>query len=220
MRVSLRTKRIKATEFKCNRCSEPIKVGEQYFEWKHNHAPVSRRHAQHGRPRTSELCTGKMSGVYAATEALEDAIAAGRASDDISGLEDALNECASSVREVAEEYENNVSNMPDSLQSSPTAEDMQEKASQLNEFADALESAASELDTDIEDEPEQTLDDCTDDCAISQADLSQEYGPADVECSCGYEEQKEAHEAWETETADKREEAFNVAENALQELSI
>lgn len=142
MWVHLRTKRIKATKFSCNRCDKPIIAGQAYYEWKHNHAPVSRRHQEHGAPKQSELCTGKMSGVYAATEALEEAITSARNSNDASGLEDALNECASSVREVGEEYSSNIDNMPESLQNGSTAEDMREKADALEAFADALENAA------------------------------------------------------------------------------
>ncbi len=220
MRVHLRTKRIKATTFACNRCSEPIKVGEKYYEWKHNHAPVSRRHVQHGAPKQSELCTGKMSGVYAATEALEEAITSARNSNDASGLEDALNECASSVREVGDEYSSNIDNMPESLQNGSTAEDMREKAEALEAFAEALENAAQEIDLEgcDEEEPE-VMEDHTDACAMQA--IIDEKGEADSDtCDCGYEEKFEAHETWENDRDEKIEEACTVAENALQELSI
>lgn len=218
MRVHLRTKRIKATAFECDRCSEPIKVGESYFEWKHNHRPVSRRHQQHGGPRTSELCTGKMSGVYAAVEALEDDIAAGRKADDPSGLEDALNQAASSVREVADEYEQNIDNMPEGLQSSPTAEDMREKSEALNEFADALENAASEVaDWDMDTESPEPGEDHSDDCAVNDEDGEE---ASSEDCNCGFEELTDAKEEWERERDEKIEEAFTTAENAAGELSI
>ena len=215
MQVHLRTKRIKATVFNCNRCAEPIKAGDQYYEWKHNHAPVSRRHVAHGRPRQSELCTGKMSGVYTATEGLEDAISTARADNDPSSLEDALNECAQAVREVGEEYTSGIDNMPESLQYSPTAEDMREKGEALEAFADALESAAQELELEIEDEPEQPLSECTDACVLNQDEVAE-----DAECDCGYEEQEEQHQTWETDRDDKYDAAYDVADNALGELSI
>ena len=147
MRVALKTKNkgIKVETYSCRKCSEPIKAGEKYYQWQHKHQPPSRQHQSHGAPRQSELCTGKMSGVYAAIESVEDAINSG----DPSGLADALNSAAESVREVAQEYEDNRSNMPDALQDGPTGTDMQEKSEALNTFADALESAAS--DSDISD---------------------------------------------------------------------
>lgn len=218
MKVSLRTKRIKATMFKCRKCDRPIKAGDAYYEWKHNHAPVSRQHQEHGAPRRSELCTGKMSGVYAATEALEDVIFVGRADNDPSGLEEALNECASAVREVAEEYESNISNMPDSLQISPTAVDMQEKADALNSFADSLESAAGDIDLELDSEPEE-MEDHTDECAINA--VIEEHGEADCDnCNCGYEKALAICEDWGRERDDKYDEAFDTADNALGELSI
>ncbi len=90
--------------------------------------------------RQSELCTGKMSGVYAAVENVAAVIDTG----DPSGLVDALTEAAEQVREVAQEYEDNRSNMPEGLQEGPTGTDMQEKADALNEFADSLENAAND----------------------------------------------------------------------------
>ena len=213
MRVQLLTKRLKATTFTCNRCDKPIVVGENYYQWKHNHAPA-RRHAEHGRPRQSELCTGKMSGVYAAVEGLEDDIEAGRKGNDISGLEYALNEAASAVREVAEEYESNIDNMPESLQSSPTAEDAREKSEALNEFADALESAAGDIDSDIDEEPEEP-EDHEADCELQKIVDAGGEAPSDA-CTCGYEEKVEAHENWEQAI----EEAFSTAEDAAGELSI
>ncbi len=142
MRVALKTKNkgIKHETYPCRKCSEPIKAGEKYYEWKHRYSAPSRQHQTHGHPRQSELCTGKMSGVYAAVENVAAVIDTG----DPSGLVDALTEAAEQVREVAQEYEDNRSNMPEGLQEGPTGTDTQEKADALNEFADSLENAAND----------------------------------------------------------------------------
>lgn len=147
MRVSLKTKNkgIKHATYRCQRCSDPIKAGDEYYEWKFKHAEPSRQHKTHGAPRQSQLCNGKMSGVYAAVEGVEDDIKAARNSRDIGGLADVLNSAAEEVRNVKDEYESGLSNMPDSLQQSSTGEQIQEKIDALETFADELESAASDV---------------------------------------------------------------------------
>lgn len=224
MRVALRTKRIKATVFECRKCDQPIKPGDKYYEWKHNHAPVSRQHQEHGAPKQSELCTGKMSGVYAAIEGAEADIAAARKTDDPSGLADILTSCAESVNEVKDEYEQSKSNMPDSLQEGPTGELIQEKVDGLEQFADALESAASsdEIENwDMDEESPEPGEDHSDDCATKQeddeADKKADEEPA---CTCGYDELESQKEEWETERDNKIEAAFDAAEQALGELSV
>lgn len=222
MRVTLRTKRIKATEFQCRKCSEPIKPGDKYYEWKHNHAPVSRQHQSHGAPRTSELCTGKMSGVYAAIESVEDAVEAARKSGDASELAGELESAAESVREVATEYEESLGNMPESLQQSSSGESIQEKVDALNEFADSLESAASDSEItewDMDEESPELGEDHADNCALN--DVVEEVGEAnDEDCNCGYAELQEKKETWEEERDNKLESACSHTEEAVQELSI
>lgn len=223
MRVALKTKNkgIKCETYPCRKCQEPIKAGEKYYEWKHRYAPPSRQHQTHGSPRQSELCTGKMSGVYAAQENVGDVIDAARQSSDCSGLADALTEAAESVREVAQEYEDNRSNMPEGLQEGPTGSDMQEKAEALNEFADSLESAASDseiTDWEADDEPSTMLDH-TDDCAINK-EVEEEGASDNEKCDCGFEDAESAYDEWETERDSKIEAACDAAQNAIDELSI
>lgn len=217
MRVALKTKNkgVKRATYPCRKCAEPIVAGQQYYEWKHRHAEPSRQHHSHGAPRQSELCTGKMSGVYAAIEGVEDVIAAGRTADDPSGLADALTNAAEEVRQVKEEYEEGLSNMPDSLQSSSTGEQIQEKIDALEEFADALDNAATDseiVDWDMDTERPEPGAEHDSDCAAEQDE------PGD--CDCGYDELEAQRDEWETEQVEKIEAAFEHAENVLGELSI
>lgn len=220
MRVGLKTKNkgVKHATYPCRKCKEPIVAGEKYYEWKHRYAPPNRQHATHGEPRQSELCTSKMSDVYAAIEAVEDVIETGRRGDDASGLEDALNQAAEEVRNVAQEYEDGLGNMPDSLQQSSKGEEIQEKIDALNEFADSLENAAGDVqDWDMSTESPEPGEDHTEECA---SQLREGEDETDRGCDCGFEEIEEAKEQWENERDEKLASAFSAAEDALQELSI
>jgi hypothetical protein len=218
MRVKLKTKNkgIKVETYPCRKCEEPIKPGEQYYEWKHRNSPFSRQHQSHGAPKQSELCSGKMSGVYAATEELSDVIDAASRDNNPSSLADALMACAEAVREVAQEYEDNRGNMPEGLQDGNVGTDMQEKADALNDFADSLESAASDsevTDWEMDTESPEPGEDHTEGCSINDEGDN-------PECDCGYAELEEAKDAWEQDRDDKIQAAIDCAQNALDELSI
>lgn len=124
---------------KAQKDNEVVKKGQPYYWWEFRHGGV---HKSAKPPRQSQLTQSKMSGAYAAGEALSDAVAAATDPQDIvSALEDA----AASVREVAEEYRESVSNMPESLQESPVAEECNNKADELDAWADDIESAQGEV---------------------------------------------------------------------------
>lgn len=226
MRVALKTKNkgVKVATYPCRKCDQPIKAGEQYYEWKHRHAPPSRQHQTHGGPRQSELCTGKMSGVYAAIAAAEDAMGEAHKTNDASGLTEILNTCAQEVEQVKDEYQQGLDNMPESLQSSSSGDAIQEKIDGLEQFQDALESAASECeDWDMDTESPEPGADHTDECASNEEvepeegkEATGEYQP----CDCGFDDLETKKDEWESEQENKISEAFDTAENALQELSI
>ena len=159
----------------CRRCAKPIKKGDSYFWFANRIGRSSRKStfcADH-RPRPSEMTTSdKLSQLYAAREAVEDAM---RRSDDNGNtvsLEDykeavqaALEDAASTARDVGEEYRDSKSNLPDSLQDSQTGQDIEEKADACDAWADELESAASEIESyeaevpdDLEEGDEPDLD--------------------------------------------------------------
>lgn len=220
--------------FPCTKCAEPIRAGEQFYMYQPNRSTPRRSHIAHGSPKQSELCQGKMSGVYAAVEGAETDIAAMRAADDASGLVDILNTCREAVEEVKNEYEESLGNMPEPLQDASTGQEIQEKIDALESFCDELDNAASECedwdmgtecpqpgadhDSDCasNNEPEECdcleMDTCTSECASMAV--------VDSDCDCGYDELEQEKEDWENEQQEKIDAAFETAENAIGELSI
>lgn len=120
-----------------------IKRGDAYYWWKFRNGP---KRFSKTRPRPSQLTqSDKKSQVLGAREEIEDAA--------LSDIADAIQSAAGTVQDVAEEYRDSVSAMPDNLQEGATAE-------RMNEVADALDDIGSELEsvdvpeTDDEDELE------------------------------------------------------------------
>ena len=74
-RVTTRTKNRGGRDRHCGRCGEVIKPGEKYYTWAFRYGG-SRFNCYRHHPRQSELTQSKMSGVYAAIESAQDAIAA------------------------------------------------------------------------------------------------------------------------------------------------
>lgn len=116
-----------------------IKKGDTYYKWEFRFGGA---HKSKTFPRPSQLTQSKMSGAYAAQEALEDALAAATCPNDITS---ALEACAEEIRSVAEEYEESLNNMPESLQEGPTGQDIQEKVDGLNEWADSFDDMVNEV---------------------------------------------------------------------------
>lgn len=145
-RVNVKTKNRAGKLYNCGRCSDPIKAGERYYEWSFRYGGTRRQHEKHGRPKQSQLTQSKMSGVYAACEDAEAAIAAAGSTEDIAA---ALNDCASAVSDVKSEYEDGLSSLPQGLQDAggPGGQ-TQEKIDALDEFASELESVASDIENE------------------------------------------------------------------------
>ena len=145
--------------FPCTKCSNPIKAGEKFYMYQPNHSKPRRSHIEHGAPKQSELCQGKMSGVYAAVEGAEADISIARLADDASGLAEILTTCKDAVEEVKNEYEQSLSNMPEPLQEGATGQEIQEKIDALESFCDELDNAASECeDWDMTSEQQEKID--------------------------------------------------------------
>jgi hypothetical protein len=117
-----------------------IKKGEMYYYW----TPGFRGVKQMSKtpPKASQLTTSKMSAAYAAGEALEEAIDGASCVQD---LVDALEEAASEIRSVAEEYEEASQAETGNGNRVPNADEMEEKAQGLNDWADSLENDQSEI---------------------------------------------------------------------------
>jgi hypothetical protein len=73
--------------------------------------------------------------------------------ESVEDLQSALSAVADTAREVASEYEESISNMPEGLQdSSPAAEEMREKIDALESYADALDGFDPDVEEFDEDE--------------------------------------------------------------------
>jgi hypothetical protein len=139
-------------------------------------------------------------------------------------LAEALTACAESVREVAQDYEDSRSNMPESLQDGNVGSEMQEKTDALNTFADALDDAASDseiTDWDMDAESPNPAKTTTTNCAVNnEDDAPDKKADEDAECDCGYDKLQKAKDEWEQEREDKVQAAIDRAQTALDELSI
>jgi hypothetical protein len=130
----------------CRTCGHEIKPGEsyRYFEPRYG-PPVMYCHEHY--PRRSHMTTSKLGSLYDAQDDFD-----ASAIDSIDDLQGALQTIADTAREVASEYEDSISNMPEGLQEGPTAEDMREKIDALEAYADELEQFEPDVETFDEDQ--------------------------------------------------------------------
>jgi hypothetical protein len=117
-----------------------IKKGEMYYYW----TPGFRGQKQMSKtpPKASQLTTSKMSGAYAAGEALEEAIDSASCVQDVV---DALEAAVDEIRSVASEYEDASQAETGNGNRVPNADEMEEKAQGLNDWADSIESDKDEV---------------------------------------------------------------------------
>lgn len=142
MRVLLRTK-TRGKELTCEKCRKSIEKGQKYYKWSFRYRGTHTQHESCGYPKPSQLTQSKMSGVYAAVEFCEESISSSDNKDDIVS---ALNDCAQSIQDVRDEYQEAIDNAPQGLQDAggPGGQ-WQEKIDQLEEFQSALEEASSDI---------------------------------------------------------------------------
>jgi hypothetical protein len=161
-RVTTHTARASKYERRCRRCGQPMEPGQRYYFWSRRVSPENYQHVDCGFPRPTQLSSRKTAVVE---EAIHDAqtemgnwspgsfdeVYAELFSNgvvpspetmelDTSDLLAALEAVADAAGEVAAEYEEGADNMPDSLQSSPTAEAMRAVAEELESWQDELRS--------------------------------------------------------------------------------
>lgn len=194
----------------CRRCGKAIKCGEPYF-WFANRiggSSIRKNYCADHRPRMSDTTTSKMSSVYAARENVDDIVQA--ASGDwkayAESLSEALNEAAQTSRDVAEEYRDGVSNMPEGLQQGSIAQESEEKADALDSWADALENAAAELDGF---EPDEAGEACT--CGHAEEEHASSCKAEGCDCA-GYEAELDEQNAIG--------QINNIVEAVMDELSL
>lgn len=165
-RLYYKTKSNRGKEYRCTRCGETIKPGERYIEWSRRFGRSGmtyRQHAEHGRPLPSQLSSRK-------TARIEDELVTFQLElthlldpeqqpeadvvVDLSGLVDEaieqLEAIATVADEVADEYEEGVQNMPESLQYGPTGEAMTQVAEELREWAEAMREGPTSASTTVD----------------------------------------------------------------------
>src|ERR1700722_19918630 len=100
---------------KCGRagCGAEVQPGEQYFYFSVGFRGQKQIRCKLHAPKPSELCGSKMSGAYAANEALQTAInTAGSAEDFVNALENA----ASEIEGVRDDYQESFDALPENFQ--------------------------------------------------------------------------------------------------------
>lgn len=147
----------------CARCGVEIKPGEPYkwFANRIGRMSIRKNYCRDHSPRPSDMTTSdKLSALYAAQEAFEDAQGAGM--DTPEHVADRLHEAADSVREVAEAYTESADNIEEGF----GHETMQSQ--EIREKAEAVEAWADEI------------DDAANDCeSMSHEDIAQDEGETD-----------------------------------------
>lgn len=110
-----------------------IKKGESYYWWKFR---FGGKHYSKTPPKPSQLTGSEFwSQVLAVQEMLGELTEDGSSRDDI---RDAIQDAVSELENLKSETEDKLSNMPDSLQSSPTGELLQGRIDGLESFIDDL----------------------------------------------------------------------------------
>ncbi|MCH9712694.1 MAG: hypothetical protein K0U20_08740 [Proteobacteria bacterium] len=130
------------------------------------------------RPKQSQLTLSKMSGVYAADEAIDETIRADMTGEDISS---AIQDVITSVEEVRDEYQESYDNMQDAFPSGcPTMEEIEEKVDTLDGWISELENAANDADA-LDDAPDpEDFDDGMEDAEYYEAVETHEKAKQDV----------------------------------------
>lgn len=170
----------------CDACHLPILAGQAYKYFQPRFGPAHKRHTACPHWKPSQMVSNeKLSALYAAQEAAEDAINNWNPSPqdkhlDTSELDAILSDAAQDFREVAEMYQESASNIEDGFgHSTSMSEEMTEKAEEIESFADNLESAVfddpPEKEDDISlDEWEDYVDSWVDECRTEAMSLLDE----------------------------------------------
>ena len=121
--------------------SAGINKGDSYWWWKFRYGD---KRVSKTKPRRSQLT---QSDFYGAMYDWEDQVAemTGTQISDLEEASDQLHSIADEVESFGQEQADKISNMPDSLQQSPTAEMLQGRADACEEIAQSLRDAADAL---------------------------------------------------------------------------
>jgi len=124
-----------------------ITKGDTYYWWKFRY---SGRCMSKTYPKPSQLTQSEY--VQRICEIQESASEQLSAFMELEDLQSVVESIASDIRDLAQEQEDKLSNMPDQLQQAPTGELLQERADNCNQVADDLESMDFSKEDDETDE--------------------------------------------------------------------
>lgn len=148
-----RVEKARKAQGNCGKCGVEIGVGDSYLWIQFRHGGRIIRCLKHEcRFRDSNLTQSKMSDAYRAQEDAEDA-ANKWDGEKLEDLQTIAEECASEIRDVAEEYRESADNIRATFEESPIADDCEEKADGLEEWAGEIEDSLQsfdEFDSDVE----------------------------------------------------------------------
>lgn len=172
-------KRAQKDQGKCSGCNKELPVGSEYRYYKpgfRSRVKIRICMSDNCTPRRSQLESSKLSDAYSAVEHAEDRLNDTGTPENttVEEIQEIIDECASEIRNVAEEYEA-------SIEAAPMLEEtVREKIERLEEFADELDSVS------LEDPPE-------------KPEPPREPNRQDFESDQAYEE---SHDAWHAERSD------------------
>lgn len=130
--------------YRCSKCGADIEPGQDRYEWSFRYGGTYRRHVSCGMPRQSELTQSKMSGVYAATEGVEDLFGHWTDPEELTG---ALESAADEIQYVVDEYREAAEHFGGQGENA-------ERADELERYADDLRN----VDLPERDDPDESLE--------------------------------------------------------------
>jgi len=133
---------------KCTKCGTEIKVGDPYRFWKFRFgAPIPRCMKTECTPRPSDLTQSEFYiRLYEIQESLEVAMQDFNDNGELSDLSSSISSAADQVRELGEECQEKLDNMPEGLQAGDSGQLLENRAQECEGKADELEEAAGEID--------------------------------------------------------------------------
>lgn len=141
---------------KCGKCGDSIEIGQPYRWWKFRYGGKYVRCMKPDcSPKPSDLTQSAfLGGMAEAEQSLGDAVRQVQEDQDLNSFAEELRGIASTVRELGEEAQSSLDNMPEGLQQGDTGQLLEQRASTCEEIADALEEAADSAENAFSELPE------------------------------------------------------------------
>lgn len=142
-------KKARKAHGQCGKCSVRIERGDAFRWWKFRYGGLHIRCLKPGcSPKPSDLTQSEFYGsLYGIQESIEDALESFRTGGELIDCASALNAAAQELRNLGEECQGKLDNMPEGLQQGDTGQLLENRAQECESKADELESAASEIES-------------------------------------------------------------------------